>query len=80
MLRRNAPAYTMPLCDSAEPWHSVFWFSGRTLPHPAKPRQNAPARRAESAGAYCRALGAVDLTDSIFVGIDLSCRGEGEVR
>ena len=34
MLRRNAPAYTMPLCDSAEPLHSVFW------PNVAHPRQS----------------------------------------
>ena len=77
MLRRNAPAYTMPLCDQRSP---CIRFLAETLPPPPNFRQNAPARRAESAGAYCRALEAVDLTDSIFVGLDLSCREEGEVR
>ena len=43
MLRRNAPAYTMPLCNSAEPLHSV---SGRTLPTPGQ----ATPKRAREAG------------------------------
>ena len=43
MLRRNAPAYTMPLCDSAEPLHSVFW------PNAAPPRPSH-AKRAREAG------------------------------
>ena len=42
MLRRNAPAYTMPLCDSAEPLHSVFW------PNVAPPGKATPKRAREA--------------------------------